>query len=348
MVGFGMLPFTNDYLAYLLANPQHQQPTEDRLPDGSRIRLLGVGALEVTPLQVNSHQKAIILSAGIHGNETAPIEWLNHLLCDLIDGQLSLAHPTLFLFGHPLAMIIGKRELDHNLNRLFNGAHQSGSSIEHRRAAELEMWVDDFFREHPGRRYHYDLHTAIRKSVHEKFAVVPYMPNRPHCLEQLNFLQKCGIHCLLFFHQPTTTFSYHSAENYQADAFTVELGQVNPFGQNDLTRLQALDQFMRQFLSHNELTLESLDWQQCQWYQVTDVINREQSNFRLNFALDLPNFTEFNTQDVLAYQGEREVVVSDGPKSVVFPNANVQVGQRAAILVKEMSTDKCKLLIYKE
>ncbi|CAG9001472.1 MAG: Succinylglutamate desuccinylase [Candidatus Celerinatantimonas neptuna] len=336
-----MLPFTNDYLAYLLENPDYQKPAEGRLSDDSRVRLLGAGAIEIIPARVSSPQKVIVLSAGVHGNETAPVEWLNQLLNDLINEELRLVHPLLLLFGHPLAMIAGQRELDHNLNRLFNGAYRDGDSIEHRRAAELETWLDYFYLEYPGRRYHYDLHTAIRKSVHEKFAVVPYMPNRPYHLDQLNFLQHCGVDCLLFFHQPTTTFSYHSALNYQADAFTVELGQVHPFGQNDLTRLWVLDQSMRQLLSREELVLEPLNLRRCQWYQVTDVINREQSDFKLNFAHDLPNFTEFNSQDVVAFQANREVIVVDGPKGVVFPNAHVQVGQRAAILVKVMSTEQC-------
>lgn len=341
-----MLPFSANYLAHLLANPDDPSGGELLLSNGITIRLLGPGALEIIPAQWAEQPKAIVLSAGIHGNETGPIEWLNRLLDDLLNEQQRTVHPLLLLFGHPQAMIAGKRELGTNLNRLFNGAHRHGEQdLEHQRAAQLEAWMDAFYRRHAGARLHYDLHTAIRRSQHEKFAVVPYCPDRPHHIGQYAFLQHCEVDCLLFFHQPTTTFSYHSAINYDADAFTVELGKVYPFGHNDPASLEALNKTMRQLLAEADFSTEQPDIEHCLWYQVTDVINRDSTDFELNFPDDLPNFSEFQTDEVLARQDDEPIRVSDGPKAVVFPNAQVQIGQRAAILVKELSHELVRKML---
>ncbi|MFM2483856.1 succinylglutamate desuccinylase [Celerinatantimonas yamalensis] len=341
-----MLPFSFNYLEYLLTHPNEQPGASTCMPDGSTMRLVGVGVIQVTPAHLHAQHKAIVLSAGIHGNETAPIEWLNTLLNDLLDGHLQICHPLLLIFGHPLAMVAKSRELKFNLNRLFAGAHtQHPEDGEHQRAAQLERWMADFYALWPNAvRLHYDLHTAIRESIHEKFAVAPYIPERAHDLSQLAFLQKCGVDCVLFFHQATTTFSYHSAATHQAFAFTIELGRVHPFGQNDMRRLQLLDQAVRALITTPVIDWGKPDWQRCCWFRVTDVIIRKQANFRLNFPDELSNFTEFYDGDVLAYQDEQMVRVENGPKSVVFPNANVQVGQRAALLVQAMSQDECQQL----
>lgn len=45
-----------------------------------------------------------MLSAGIHGNETAPIELLNQLVNDLLSGSRTLAVRLLVVLGNPAAM----------------------------------------------------------------------------------------------------------------------------------------------------------------------------------------------------------------------------------------------------
>ena len=49
-------------------------------PEGTRLRWLAEGALEVTPPVASDNGLDLLLSAGIHGNETAPIELLDRLL----------------------------------------------------------------------------------------------------------------------------------------------------------------------------------------------------------------------------------------------------------------------------
>jgi len=59
-------------------------------------------------------------------------------------------------------------------------------------------------------RLHYDLHTAIRSSEIEKFAVYPYLHTRSWSKQQLAFLESCDIEAVLLSNQPAGTFSWES------------------------------------------------------------------------------------------------------------------------------------------
>lgn len=56
---------------------------------------LGEGILTLVPHR--SYTQSVVISAGIHGNETAPIEILNQLVTDLLAGQLPLSVRLLVL-----------------------------------------------------------------------------------------------------------------------------------------------------------------------------------------------------------------------------------------------------------
>ncbi|MDN3557942.1 succinylglutamate desuccinylase/aspartoacylase family protein, partial [Halomonas maura] len=91
---------------------------EGDLP-GGRYRIPAPGLLELIPSAPAAHTPALVLSVGIHGNETAPIELLGELLARLEAGQLTLATPVLVILGNPAAIRAGKRFVATNLNRLF-------------------------------------------------------------------------------------------------------------------------------------------------------------------------------------------------------------------------------------
>ena len=139
--------------------------------EGVRMRWLSEGALEVRPPQARDNGLDLLLSAGIHGNETAPIELLDRLLHDIARGDLKPRARILFLFGNPEAIRKGERFIEQDVNRLFNGRHEQSSGSEALRACELERLAASFFSLPDRQRLHYDLHTAIRGSKIEQFAV---------------------------------------------------------------------------------------------------------------------------------------------------------------------------------
>ena len=130
-----------------------------------------------------------LLSAGVHGNETAPIELLDRLLRGIARNELHPAARILFLFGNPEAMRCGERYVEQDLNRLFSGRHEQSSGFEAIRACDLEHLSVNFFGKDTGRtRLHYDLHTAIRASKIEQFALYPWQEGRAHSRHELQRL----------------------------------------------------------------------------------------------------------------------------------------------------------------
>ena len=59
--------------------------------DGVRMRWLAEGALEVRPPEARDNGTDLLLSAGIHGNETAPIELLDALIHAIARGDVDAA-----------------------------------------------------------------------------------------------------------------------------------------------------------------------------------------------------------------------------------------------------------------
>lgn len=90
-------------------------------PAGIEARWLGEGILQLLPTA--PWRQATILSAGVHGNETAPIELLLQLTHDLSQGRQPLTQALLIVFGNLPAIRAARRYLHNDLNRLFGGRH---------------------------------------------------------------------------------------------------------------------------------------------------------------------------------------------------------------------------------
>ena len=66
---------------------------------------------------------------------------------------------------------------------------------------------------------------------------------------------------------------------------------------------------------------------------MNQVINKQQDDFTLNFPPDAPNFSAFPKDHLLAHETECEYRTQFEGEAIVFPNAEVEIGQRALLTV---------------
>jgi len=312
-----------------------REPTEkiQLTAEGVRLHWLADGALEVTPPNVVDSGLDLLLSAGIHGNETAPIELLDRLLRGIARGVLKPRARILFLLGNPEAMRRGERYVEQDINRLFNGRHADASGFEALRASELERLAAAFFSKLGRTRLHYDMHTAIRGSKIEQFALYPYREGRVHSRLELARLRAAGIEAVLLQSKQGITFSSYTYAQLEAEAFTLELGKAQPFGQNQGVDLSLLEARLQALVCGNEPPLaEQLDG--LQLFAVAREIIKHSDAFRLHLPAAIENFSELAPGYLLAEDiAETRWIVEEQGARIIFPNPKVKNGLRAGILV---------------
>lgn len=321
-----------DFLAFSLQHTTLDKTHEFMLGNNSQVSVLADGIIGFNLLSKSAHAKSIILSCGVHGNETAPIEICNQLVSELLNAVVKTPHRVLFIFGNLASMLIAKRFIDENLNRLFSRDIQS-TSFEGKRAKHIMQLVDSFFDAAQGERLHYDLHTAIRPSKNEKFAVYPFLHGKAHSKEQLSFLSACDVNTILLSQTPTATFSYYSSYHHDAHAFTVELGIVKPFGENDMSSFSGVTSALTHLLSESDCVLPEFSSCPIVVYTVNQVIDKHHADFKLHFSDDIANFTTFTKDQVFASETDCVYKAQFDGEAVVFPNADVDIGQRALLTV---------------
>ncbi|SIT36314.1 succinylglutamate desuccinylase [Paraburkholderia piptadeniae] len=337
----------DDFLAFTLAGTQ---PADDAragaCANGVQWSWIDDGVLQFEPAASSrGGARSVLASAGVHGDETAPIELLSFLVRDIAHGRVALACRLLVILGNVQAMRESCRYIDDDLNRLFSGRHaQLPESHEAPRAAALERIAMRFFADAsdaPGARWHIDMHTAIRASVFEQFALLPHT-GAPLSRSMFEWLRDARIAAVLLHTTKGNTYSHFTAESCGADACTLELGKVRPFGQNDLSRFAGADHAVRQLIA-GEAGDASLALPRV--FTVIDQITKQSDAFELLFAKDVANFTAFERDTVLARDGDYRYVVRHDEERIVFPNATVKPGLRAGLLVVETTDETHSVLM---
>ncbi|MBU2953497.1 succinylglutamate desuccinylase [Marinobacter sp. F3R08] len=330
----------SDWLTHTLDNANASLPeTKTVLPDGTRISRKSVGVLDIVPpaKRNNPNAEAIIVSAGVHGNETAPVEVLNGLVSELFEGAWELACPLLLILGNPPAMVAGERFMEVNLNRLFDSAHgrsEYKGLTESARAQFLEEACRQFAMANPQALCHYDLHTAIRPSLRERFALYPFVEGRKAPADQCDFLLESEVETLLLQHKSGTTFSSFSSSALKAESFTIELGKVRPFGQNDLGRFSGIRDALRRRFRGQPAPSVQAPFDRLTVFEVVHEILNTGKNFRFHVPDDVANFTEYQPGTVIWEDDETSYRVGHSPEAIVFPNPLVPVGQRVGLMVR--------------
>lgn len=331
-----------DFL-YATLNDSFSPGQHFALPAGSTAVVLSSGMIEFTPSSINDDTTWLLLSAGIHGNETAPIEIANAIIADLFSGTLPLHCKLAVQFANIEAIRQGKRYIQHDMNRLFNSAHQANAATiyEAKRAAELEKLTHAFFTAAPSslptKGYHYDMHTAIRGSIYPQFAVCPFQLARSYPFPALATLGHTGIATVLLSRAPSCTYSDYSSRLLGVNAFTLELGKAYPLGQNDLTQFTHFDQALREQISTPHFTPPPINRDCLTVFRAKYDLIKHSEQFVLNVASTTENFTLLPDGFIIAEEQSHRYIAHGGNERIVFPNPHVQPGLRAGIIVEPFS-----------
>lgn len=299
--------------------------------DGSRLEWLEEGILQVSPPIGRDAGLDLVLSAGVHGCEVIPIMLLDRLIQAIARGEIRPRARLLLMFCNPPAMRQKVRRVGQDLNRLFCGRHAGGSSDEALRAAQLEAAVAAFFHEPARCRWHYDLHSAMRASTLPQFAISPWVPYREISQASLTRLQQAGVDALLIQETPSGTFSAHTATHHGAEAFTLEMAEAP-----EATWPSCLGDFIRAAREWMEAaepaplgTLRPL-----LKFRLAREIIKHSEGFALRLPEDVENFTSIVPGQLLAedMDGTRWVVEEQDAR-ILFPMADVAIGERAGLIV---------------
>jgi succinylglutamate desuccinylase len=336
----------DDLLAYTLAGMRPAaHDAQGVCENGVRWSWLDDSVLVMEPAVPTSDVRSVLVSAGIHGDETAPIELLSRLVHDIAQGGAALTCRLLVILGNVDAMRDAVRYRDDDLNRLFSGRHlQVPRSHEAPRAAALEQAATRFFAAAPdmcGARWHIDMHTAIRASAFEQFALLPHT-GKPFSRAMFEWLGDARISAVLLHTTKGNTYSHFTAQSCGADACTLELGKVRPFGENDLTRFAGADEALRRLLASTPANAGAA---MPRVFTVIGQLTKQSEAFELLFAADVPNFTPFAKDTLLARDGEYRYTVRHDEERIVFPNATVKPGLRAGLLVIETTAETLSQLV---
>jgi len=311
-----------------------------KLPNGLSATLFDTGILQIKPKQAS--QIFVLISSGIHGNETAPMEIMQQMVDKIWNGQLTVNVNLMLIIGHPPAINIGKRFLHQNLNRLFSKKHLESSTqdYETQRAQIIESSVTQFFcKKNPTKTYyHFDLHTAIRPSEYEKFVLYPFLHDKPWDLEHISFFGGSDITTVLLGNHPAGTFSYFTSNEFDALSATVELGKVKPFGENEMKKFEGIYQNLCRLIENKPVKKKEFSNDIYKVFKVKQEIIKANSEFNLLLEDDVKNFTAFKKGTLLASDGKDEnYFVEEDDESIVFPNNNVPVGQRVGVLLESIN-----------
>lgn len=306
---------------------------------GFKVGLPAAGILQIAAAESHStpdsRRMALLLSVGVHGDETGPIEMLAHLLTELAAAPQQLAVDLMVVVGNPEAIAQQRRFIDVDLNRLFRDDRGDlAAAAEATRADTIMQATRAFFAASNAQKWHLDLHTAIRRSHYPTFAIVPepIADNDKQVLR--NFLGHAAIEAMVVSPQSAGTYTACSARQFGSVSATLELGQVGTLGQNDLSLFVKPQAALKAILRADPAVFAApASGSLPQRFKVAQEIVKRSDAFRMGFDRSTQNFTPLQQGALIASDGDTVYRVQHAEELVVFPNPDVRIGFRAGLMV---------------
>jgi succinylglutamate desuccinylase len=273
----------------------------------------------------------LLISVGVHGNETAPVEMMAQVLDTLLQAPYMLVPDLLLVVGNPPAIAAASRFIDADLNRMFTAERGAlGAAAEAARADAIMQASAAFFAEATGARWHLDLHSAIRPSRYARFAVIPADAGSATQAPLTQWLGSAGIEAVMFNSQRASTYSAFTARSFGALSCTVELGQVGVLGHNPPDQLMQAREALLRLLQGQPPAASGT---QPVRFRVAQEIIKRSDAFRMTLDGTTHNFTDLPPHAVIATDGDVMHRVGAATEYIVFPNPKVLIGQRAGLMV---------------
>ena len=300
---------------------------------GMSVRLPARGILQVFASAGMRSRPRILLSAGVHGDETAPLEMLGHILHEFAGSPRRLGVDLMIVVGNLAAIAAGKRYIDADLNRLFDVERNDRGDLQHaaeaERADQIMLVTASFFSVPDADNWHLDLHTAIRPSHYPAFAVVPARIVEHNRETLFGWLGKAAIEAVILSSSSAGTYSAYTAERHGAISATLELGQVAKLGNNDLNRFADTATALRRFLSSGVPDGAGAP----AIFRVKQELIKHSDAFNMSLDQNTKNFTPLQPGELIARDSGIEYKVGETTEYVVFPNPGVRTGFRAGLMV---------------
>jgi len=289
------------------------------------------GVLTVKAATPDVGRPSVLVSVGVHGDETGPIEMVAYLVEALSRTPDALAVDLMLCVGNIDAIRSARRFIDADLNRMFRSERGSlAGTFEAGRADVLIDVTRAFFEGSGPQRWHLDLHTAIRPSHYPMFAIVPELIEDGARERLIAWMGEAGIQAIIMNPASAGTYSYFTSEHLGAAGTTVELGRVGTLGQNDLSQFadasQALDCLLRGQPAGQAKVAPHV-------FATARSIMKLSDAFSMRVGRETWNFTPMKRGEVIASDGDTVYTVEHDEELVVFPNPDVRVGLRAGIMV---------------
>jgi len=289
------------------------------------------GVLTVKAATPDAGRPSVLVSVGVHGDETGPIEMVAWLVEALSRTPEALAVDLMLCVGNIDAIRLGKRFVDADLNRMFRAERGSlAGTFEAGRADVLIDVTRAFFEGSGPQRWHLDLHTAIRPSHYPMFAIVPELIEDRARESLIAWMGEAGIQAIIMNPASAGTYSYFTSEHLGAAGTTVELGRVGTLGQNDLSQFadaaRALERLLRGQPAGEAKAAPHV-------FATARSIMKLSDAFSMRVGRETWNFTPMKRGEVIALDGDTVYTVEHDEELVVFPNPDVRVGLRAGIMV---------------